>query len=207
MVFRSDILEVNLAASCKILILLLASLTISSVFLFHFKSDVMIVPEAVGETLQKKDVEINLLRKQITEYERERREMLKGFNLARFIIKNLKLIAPEVSTLEQQIVERIICFICTVHLDDWDSFYSGRTEEVTNEISMEIDNISDKEGASDPPSPVCSVCGKCCWDPHNRMPKKCRGKVVEKQISGAKTSLKKKIEERKKGVVGMTYEG
>ena len=126
------------------------------------------VPEAVEETLQKKDVEINLLRKQITEYERERREMLKGFNLARFVIKKLKLIAPEVSTLEQQIVERIICFICTVHLDDWDSFYSGRTEEVTNEISMEIDNISDKEGASDPPSPVCSVCGKCCWDPHNR---------------------------------------
>ena len=43
------------------------------------------VPEAVEETLQKKDVEINLLRKQITEYERERREMLKGFNLARFV--------------------------------------------------------------------------------------------------------------------------
>ena len=78
MVFRSDILEVNLAASCKILILLLASLTISSVFLFHFKSDVMIVPEAVGETLQKKDVEINLLRKQITDYGRERRNISKA---------------------------------------------------------------------------------------------------------------------------------
>ena len=39
------------------------------------------------ETLQMKDDEINLLRKQITDYERERREMLKYIDKAKSTIK------------------------------------------------------------------------------------------------------------------------
>ena len=41
------------------------------------------------ETLQMKDDEINLLRKQITDYERERRKMLKYIDKAKSTIKTL----------------------------------------------------------------------------------------------------------------------
>ena len=64
------------------------------------------------ETLQMKDDEINLLRKQITDYERERREMLKYIDKAKSTIKTLVPKhnpngAPKVSTPRAQLDEKI----------------------------------------------------------------------------------------------------